>query len=198
MKPIRLAGLTAGLLTFFVFGGALFAQDAGGHDHDLDPDLVSPYRGEERQGIPTLSEEDIRQIESGEGWGLAKAAELNGVPGPAHLLEMADRGAIHLSAEQLQSIRSLHDDMKARAIPVGKRLIEQERELNQRFASGDLNETELRQLLAEIGKTRSELRFIHLSSHLKTLPVLSDHQVQLYNRLRGYRSPEAGSQSSDE
>ncbi len=196
MKPTGLAGLTAGLMTFFVFGAALFAQDAGDHDHNSHSrgvDLASPYLGEERRAIPTLSEEDIRQLESGEGWGLAKAAELNGVPGPAHLLEMADRGAIHLSDEQLRRIRSLYDAMKSRAIPVGKRLVEQERELNRRFAAGLPSEAELLRLLTEIGETRSELRFIHLSTHLETLPLLSDHQVRLYNRLRGYEEPESES-----
>ena len=45
----------------------------------------SEYVGEERRQIKSLSDDDISELRQGGGWGLAKAAELNGVPGPAHL-----------------------------------------------------------------------------------------------------------------
>ncbi len=48
----------------------------------------SKYAGEENREIKSLSADDIDELRNGGGWGLAKAAELNGVPGPAHLLEM--------------------------------------------------------------------------------------------------------------
>jgi hypothetical protein len=160
------------------------AQDVGGHDHAAD--LVSPYAGQEVREIRTLSTEDIRQLQNGEGWGLAKAAELNGVPGPAHLLEIADQGRIELSRGQLNQIRDLHREMKARAVPVGLRLIEEERELNRRFAAGGLTEEELLRLLTQIADTTAELRYVHLSTHLRTLPILTPHQVHTYNRIRGY------------
>jgi hypothetical protein len=160
------------------------AQDTSDRDHA--DDLVSPYAGQEAREIPALSEEDIRQLEEGEGWGLAKAAELNGVPGPAHLLEMFERGNIHLSGEQVDRIRGLHREMKARAIPLGLRLIEQERELNSRFATADLTDADLQRLLNRIAETTAELRYVHLATHLRTLPVLNAHQVQVYNSIRGY------------
>ena len=50
--------------------------------------LKSPYAGEHKRSIKTLSKHDIEQLQNGKGWGMAKAAELNGVPGPAHILEM--------------------------------------------------------------------------------------------------------------
>ena len=31
-----------------------------------------------------------------------------------------------------------------------------------------------------------ELRFVHLSTHLKTPDILSEDQIEKYNRLRGY------------
>ena len=41
-------------------------------------------------------------------------------------------------------------------------------------------------MLGEIGKLRSELRFVHLATHLKTPALLSALQIEDYNRLRGY------------
>ena len=160
------------------------AQDA--KDGGPEADLLSPYVGQDAREIPTLSEDDVRQLENGEGWGLAKAAELNGIPGPAHLLEMFEHGAIQLSGEQVERIRSLHKEMKEQAIPLGLKLIEQERELNRRFAAVDLGEEDLAPLLAGIAATTAELRYVHLSTHLRTLPVLTAHQVQTYNSIRGY------------
>ena len=49
----------------------------------------------------------------GAGWGLALAAELNGVPGPAHLLELKDQ--IGLSAEQVRAIEEIFAQMKSEA-----------------------------------------------------------------------------------
>jgi hypothetical protein len=170
------------------------AQDAGGHDHAAD--LVSPYAGQEVREIRTLSEEDIRQLQNGEGWGLAKAAELNGIPGPAHLLEIADQGMIELSQGQIDQIRDLHREMKTLAVPVGLRLIDEERELNRRFAVGEITEEKLRQLLAQIADTTAELRYVHLSTHLRTLPILTPHQVHTYNRIRGYS--EGGDESAED
>jgi len=160
------------------------AQEAGEHPHGGN--LHSPYAGKDAREIRTLSKEDIEELQAGAGWGLATAAELNGVPGPAHLLEMADREEMRFSAGQLEQIRSLHREMADRAIPLGFRLIEQERELNRRFADGTITEEELQELLAQIGETTAKLRFVHLSAHLKTLPILSPHQVHTYNQLRGY------------
>ena len=46
----------------------------------------SPYAGEERREIKSLSPQEIGDYLAGKGMGLAKAAELNGYPGPAHVL----------------------------------------------------------------------------------------------------------------
>ena len=53
-----------------------------------EPSYKSKYVGQEKREIKSLSESDIEELKNGGGWGLAKAAELNGVPGPVHLLEM--------------------------------------------------------------------------------------------------------------
>ena len=58
----------------------------------------APYAGLDTRGIAALSEADIAALRAGEGWGLALPAELNGWPGPRHVLDMGD--AIGLSAAQ--------------------------------------------------------------------------------------------------
>lgn len=61
------------------------------HDHGGGHNAAaSPYAGLETRAIKSLSDADIETLRQGGGWGLALAAELNGVPGPAHLLELKD------------------------------------------------------------------------------------------------------------
>ena len=146
----------------------------------------SIYAGQEKREIKSLSETDIEQLKSGKGWGLAKAAELNGVPGPVHLIEMKDK--IGLSKVQLGQIEKLYFDMKNKAIPLGIQLIDLEKELNIAFAGNDIDEKSLDEQLEKIAKVTKELRFVHLAAHLKTRSVLSAEQVGVYNNLRGYES----------
>ena len=165
-------GLTLGLLLL----APAFAQ----HDHAAH----SPYAGMQDRAIKSLSDADIDELKRGGGWGLALPAELNGVPGPAHLLELKDE--IPLSAEQVQRIQGLFDDMRAAAIPTGERLIAAEAAIEAAFASGTVDEASLRSLLAEAESARTELRFIHLSQHYKTVQFLNPEQIARYNVLRGY------------
>ena len=144
----------------------------------------SPYAGQETRSIKSLSAEDLAELRQGGGWGLAKAAELNGMPGPAHLLELKDR--IPLSTDQVATITTIFRNMRAAAIAEGKRLIAREETLEKAFRNANLNDRSLRELLSEIGQARTALRYVHLAAHLKTLPLLSDDQVARYNILRGY------------
>ena len=144
----------------------------------------SDYVGQENRQIKTLSKDDIHDLQNGNGWGLAKAAELNGVPGPKHLLEM--QGEISLTAGQTSRIEEIYSDMKAQAIPLGNKLIEAERALNVAFAKRQIDEAGLFKLLEDIASVRKQLRYVHLAAHLQTLPVLKEEQISLYNELRGY------------
>jgi len=151
-----------------------------------DPPYKSKYAGEEKRAIKSLSEADIEELKNGNGWGLAKAAELNGVPGPAHLLEMKDE--IDLSAEQVRAIEDLYNKMKQEAIPLGLELIELERELNNHFANRTISYELLGVLLERTAQVQKKLRYVHLATHLKTPNILTPEQIALYNRLRGYSS----------
>src|SRR5204863_9277095 len=88
----------------------------------------TPYAGMQSRSIKALSDQQIADLAAGRGMGLALAAELNGYPGPVHVLELADQ--LDLSRDQRASVQSLFDAMKAEAIPLGARLIEQEKELD--------------------------------------------------------------------
>lgn len=156
------------------------AAQHGHHQHQ------SKYAGQEKRIIKSLSPDDLAELRRGGGWGLAKAAELNGVPGPAHLLEMKDK--IGLSAEQVAKIEALFKDMQKNAIAAGARMIDLERKLEGEFRAGTVTDASLQSALAAIGKARTELRYIHLSTHLKTPAIVSKKQIGLYNKLRGYAS----------
>jgi len=145
---------------------------------------VSKYAGEQNRSIKSLSESDIEELQNGSGWGLAKAAELNGVPGPLHLLELEKE--IGLSKSQKEQIQLLFNNMKTEAIATGQKLIEQEQLLEERFRNDIPDSQELQKLLNDIGATRSKLRFVHLDTHLKTPEILSTEQIAQYNKLRGY------------
>jgi Spy/CpxP family protein refolding chaperone len=144
----------------------------------------SDYIGQEKRQIKTLSNDDIYDLQNGNGWGLAKAAELNGVPGPKHLLEMQEE--IKLTEEQINRIEKIYSSMKAQAIPLGKGFIEAEWALNLAFKNREINDLTLSNLLEKIASIRKQLRYIHLAAHLQSIPVLKEEQISLYNELRGY------------
>ena len=157
---------------------AAFAQD---HGHGGSS---APYAGFETREIKSLSDQDIEELRRGGGWGLALPAELNGRPGPAHLLELEEE--LDLSASQVEAISAIYEQMRADAVAAGERFIAAEAAVSDAFAGFDLSEERLRDLLAEAAEARAELRFIHLSRHLSTPELLSDAQIQRYNVLRGY------------
>lgn len=144
----------------------------------------SPYAGLQTRPVKALSEQQVADLRAGRGMGLALAAELNGYPGPLHVLELAHQ--LDLSADQRSKVQQLFDSMKAEAIPVGSRLIEQEAELDRLFASRTITADRLKAMTASIAETQGALRDTHLKYHLSTAAILSQHQMQRYAELRGY------------
>jgi hypothetical protein len=145
---------------------------------------TSPYSGLEQRMIKSLSDEQIADLRAGRGMGLALPAELNGYPGPVHVLELADR--LGLSADQQKSVQELQAAMKAETVPLGERLIAQETDLDRQFAGRTVTPASLQAATAGIGATQGALRFAHLRYHLSTLDILTPEQVRLYGELRGY------------
>jgi hypothetical protein len=144
----------------------------------------SPYAGEEQRAIKALSRKDIADLQAGQGMGLAKAAELNGYPGPAHVLEHAD--ALQLTATQRERSKALFDSHKAIARELGRNLMEAEGVLDEAFASKRIDPASLNAMTAEIGERSARLREEHLRTHLAQTAMLSVEQTQRYAQLRGY------------
>ncbi|CAG0944407.1 partial Threonine efflux protein, partial [Gammaproteobacteria bacterium] len=94
---------------------------------------TSAYAGQEAREIKAMSPEDVGAYLSGKGMGLAKAAELNGYPGPAHVLELASR--LELTPEQRTKTQSLFASMESKAMSLGRALVDEERKLDRLFAS---------------------------------------------------------------
>jgi len=147
---------------------------------------TSKYKGEELREIKTLSANDISQLEKGGGWGFAKAAELNGYPGPLHILQMESE--IALTPKQKTDIEALYQNMNLKAAALGKKFISLEKELNIAYAKNEIDAKSLGKYVTAIEAVRSDLRFVHLSAHLETPNILTEEQVVLYNKLRGYSS----------
>jgi hypothetical protein len=143
-----------------------------------------PYAGLEARPIKALSDQQIADLRAGRGMGLALVAELNGYPGPAHVMELAD--ALELSAPQRTKAQELFAAMKAETVPLGEKLIAQEAELDRQFADRTITETSLVAAVQGIAATQAALRTAHLKYHLVTLEMLAPTQVQRYAELRGY------------
>lgn len=168
------------LLALAVFGllpVALAAQDHEGHSD-------SPYVDLQPRDIKALSPADVEALLTGDGMGFALAAELNGHPGPKHVLELAD--ALELTGEQRQRTEALMRDMQSRARALGAELVDGERALDRAFAAGAIDAAGLRDLVARIEKLRGDLRAAHLEAHIATTNILSEHQRRQYQTLRGY------------
>lgn len=152
---------------------------------------VSPYTGWQTREIKAMSAERIDALRAGEGAGYALSAELNGYPGPRHVLDLADELA--LTPDQRQATERLFARMQAEAIPLGEALIEKERSLEALFRDGRAEYLSIAALTAEIGASEGRLRATHLKYHVDMTNLLSADQQATYNRLRGYgAAPDGG------
>jgi Spy/CpxP family protein refolding chaperone len=149
------------------------------HDHS-----AQPYAGQQARGIKALSDDDVKGYLAGAGMGLAKAAELNGYPGPMHSLENAD--ALALSASQREKIEALMRAHKEEVRRLGAEVVRLERELDASFAGRTATPRLVDAKLHEITTIQGEVRASHLKAHLATTALLTPEQVERYTRARGY------------
>ena len=154
---------------------------------------TSPYRGFDSRRIKALSTEEIEGYESGKGMGLALAAELNGYPGPKHVLELEQ--ALELSPEQRQQVARVFDEMRADAVSIGTDIIEREAELDRLFAAHTIDAEALELRTGEIGALEGRLRAVHLAAHLEMMEILRPEQIRRYIELRGYQGSGHGDHS---
>jgi hypothetical protein len=145
----------------------------------------APYRGWQGRQIKALSAGQIEDLRAGRGMGMALSAELNGYPGPRHVLDLASE--LDLSAAQRAEVQRLFDTMQAQAIVLGQQVIESEAALDQMFAEQAASDEVVQVAAVELGRLQGELRGHHLRYHLATRDLLSPHQVMRYQQLRGYQ-----------
>jgi len=145
---------------------------------------VSPYAGQEQHDIKSLSPQEVTALLTGQGAGFAKAAELNGYPGPAHVVELADQ--LTLSPDQLQKSRQLMDEHKERARRLGAEVVAAERALDRLFGEQRAEAAAVASAAERVGLLQARLRAEHLNTHLLQTAVLSVEQVRRYGELRGY------------
>ena len=144
----------------------------------------SPYSGLESREIKALSADEIDGYLSGSGMGFALAAELNGYPGPKHVLEL--REELGLSGEQVLATEQLFDTMRSAAEALGRKIVDRESELDRLFSSRGIDSEELAIRTLAIGELEGQLRAVHLDAHLRMVEILEHGQVQKYIELRGY------------
>lgn len=151
----------------------------------------SDYVGQENRDIKAMSAEKVNGLLDGQGLGYAKAAELNGYPGPAHVLELAD--ALNLSTEQRTASKAVFDRMKADAMQLGKQLVDAERAIELAFRDKSITAESLATLTASAGDIESRIRNAHLAAHIEQTAILRPEQVTAYIKMRGYGSGKHGS-----
>ncbi len=180
----------AGTAVLLVAVAAIVLLTVRDGDDTASPEpLTSPYVGQEARGIVALSHDDVEGLLTGAGTpfgGMAKPAELNGYPGPRHVLEAVEAGQFDLSDDQLQEIELLFERMQADAIPLGEQIVDIEQAIDDAFSDGTMTEAFLAESIEASANLYGQLRTVHLSNHLATIEILNPEQVAQYNELRGY------------
>ena len=155
-----------------------------GHHAAPEADPARPYAGLEMRRTKALSEEDAAGLLAGRGMGLALAAELNGYPGPMHVLGHGE--ALRLTPAQRAAAEALRERMAGEARAIGARIVALEEELDRLFAGGTADAGRLAALTASIGALNGRLREAHLAAHIAMRDALDADQRAAYARLRGY------------
>ncbi|AMJ63018.1 Spy/CpxP family protein refolding chaperone [Bosea sp. PAMC 26642] len=178
MRSIPILVLVACSLTV---APAAAQSHVGGHHGGT---ASAPYAGLETRRIKALSPQQIADLGAGRGMGLALPAELNGYPGPLHVLDLAD--ALGLTVEQRSRTQALMDAMRAERIPIGVRIVGEETALDGLFAERTVTPASLRDATRLIAASQGTLRAAHLRYHLLMAELLTPDQIAEYGRLRSY------------
>jgi Spy/CpxP family protein refolding chaperone len=144
----------------------------------------SIYAGMRSHVIKALSKKQINDLRAGKGMSLALPAELNGYPGPAHVVELAE--PLGLSAEQKLKTQTLFESMQSQAKVLGEQVISAEYKLDRLFKDGRASDASIEEATAKAAQLQGQLRAFHLRYHLNMMKILTSAQVAKYSQLRGY------------
>jgi hypothetical protein len=166
-------------------GGSSHGAGPGhGHGHGHGAGTANPYAGQQQRAIKALDDQEIAALRQGQGMGLARAAELNGYPGPMHVLELAAR--LELDPGQRAATQRLMDEHRARARALGDTVVQAEAALDALFVRREATPERVAEATRRIADAQGRLRAEHLNTHLAQTALLSPAQTQRYNELRGY------------
>jgi hypothetical protein len=146
----------------------------------------SPYSAFADRRIKALSPQQVDELRQGRGMGLSLPAELNRHPGPAHVLELADR--LELTAEQRTAVEVVRMRMTEQARHLGEEIIVAESALEATFATQRAEPAAVAAAAERLGALWGRLRGVHLVAHVAARDLLSPAQIDTYERLRGYGS----------
>jgi Spy/CpxP family protein refolding chaperone len=188
LNTIKIIALSAG----FVWAGSLFAQNSGHHSHHshgnhdktASGQQTTPYAGMQSRSIKALSPQEVQDWLDGKGMTQALPAELNGYPGPMHVLEWQDQ--LKLTAQQRQATQALMAQHKEQVRQLGAELIAAEKTLDQAFANKKVDAGTVERYTAAIGQLQAKIRASHLVTHLEQTRLLQAEQIAAYQKLRGY------------
>lgn len=150
----------------------------------LPAPAASPYAGQESRDLKALSPAEVSDYLEGRGMGFARPAELNGYPGPMHVIELAE--GLELSTGQREATQRLLQAHKSEVRDLGRQLIEAERALERLFRERQATPDAVAAATARAAGLQGRIRAAHLSTHLEQARLLSAAQVKRYGELRGY------------
>jgi Spy/CpxP family protein refolding chaperone len=168
---------------YILVAGVSFSAGAGAYAF-YQKHKAPTYAGLETREIKSLSTDEIQGLKEGRGLGYALSAELNGYPGPRHVLELAEK--LKLTADQKTQTEQLFAEMQQETSALGEKLIAAERSIDQGFQHRMLDSAKLDSLTQDAAEIDGKLRAAHLKYHLGMTAVLNPDQVASYVQLRGY------------
>lgn len=151
---------------------------------------AQPYGTLQERPIKALSADDIAALRAGRGMAMALPAELNRYPGPMHVLE--NEAVLGLTTEQKEALGGQVERMRAAAIALGELIVAHEGALEALFKSGSADSESIDRITGEIATLYGQLRAVHLRTHLATRATLTDPQLAMYQKVRGYDGAERG------
>ncbi|MFZ5548949.1 MAG: Spy/CpxP family protein refolding chaperone [Pseudomonadota bacterium] len=160
--------------------GSAFAQ----HAAQEPKEQASGYAGLQSRDVKALSAEQVADLREGRGMGASLPAELNGVPGPMHVLQLSH--LLKVTPGQRVSLERITAEMKASAQALGSQVIAEEAALDKAFKARTIHPSGVQTATARIASLQGQLRAVHLVAHLQARELLTDEQVAAYNEARGY------------
>ncbi|MDB5013658.1 MAG: hypothetical protein JWQ25_1860 [Daejeonella sp.] len=114
---------------------------------------------------------------------MVKVAEVNNYPDPCRVIEISNH--LKLTPAQLSKLTTIKSSLEFKAKEMDGFINQQEKKLNDLFASGKAEEGSIIYYTNKLGLYEGELRNAYLQAHLKTRYVLTPAQLNKYNQLEG-------------